>query len=342
MTDAYIEAIEYALPEKVVTNADLVRENPAWDMTRLVERTGVEARPIAGPGETALDLGHRACLSLQANGFLRPETIDALIFCTETPDYPLPPNSCILHERLQLPTHVMAFDITLACSGFVYSLGLARSLVLGGTARRVLIVTADTYSRLIHPADRASRCLFGDGAAATLVGPGPRGIEVLDVTYGTSGAQHQRFIVRAGGARLPRSPETARPMTDRSGNIRTAEHIEMDGLGVLSFFNSVIPQAVRDILERNRVSLDDVGCFVFHQASRVAVEGINRVLKIPPERLVFDMATTGNLVAASIPVSLRRAQDQGRVPPGKHVVLCGFGVGLSWATALARSGEGHE
>ncbi len=336
MTGAYIEAIEYALPEKVVTNADLALENPAWDMTRLLERTGVEARHIAGPAETALDLGHRACSSLQAQGNLRLEEIDALIFCTETPDYPLPPNACILHERLQLPTQVMAFDITLACSGFVYALGLARSLLRSGTARRVLIVTADTYSRLIHPGDRASRCLFGDGGAATIVGPGPRGLEVLDVTYGTSGAQHDRFIVRAGGARLPRSPETARPTTDRSGNIRTAENIEMDGFGVLSFFNSVIPPAVRDILQRNQLSQDDIGCFVFHQASRVAVDGINRILKIPPDRLVFDMATTGNLVAASIPVALKRAQDAGRLLAGKHAVLCGFGVGLSWATALVR------
>lgn len=337
MTDAYIEAIEYALPEKVVTNADLERENPSWDMTRLLERTGVEARHIAGPGETALDLGFRACLSLRAKGLLPPKEIDALIFCTETPDYPIPPNACILHERLQLPTHVMAFDITLACSGFVYALGLARSIIRSGAARRVLIVTADTYSRLIHPADRACRCLFGDGAAATLVGPGSLGIALLDITYGTSGAQYERFMIRAGGARLTRSPQTARPVTDRSGNIRTAEHIEMDGFGVLSFFNSVVPSAVRDILQRNQLQQDDISCFVFHQASRIAIDGINRILKIPPERVVYDMATVGNLVAASIPVALKRAQDAGRLPPGKRAVLCGFGVGLSWATALVRS-----
>jgi 3-oxoacyl-[acyl-carrier-protein] synthase-3 len=342
MTDAFVEGIEYALPEKVVTNADLARENPAWDMARLLERTGVEARHIAVPGETALDLGHRACLSLRAKGLLAPDEIDALIFCTETPDYPIPPNACILHEKLQLPTRVMAFDITLACSGFVYALGLARSIIRSGAARRVLIVTADTYSRLIHPADRACRCLFGDGAAATLVGPGPRGIELLDVTYGTSGAQHERFIVRAGGARLSHSPQTALPVTDRSGNVRTAEHIEMDGLGVLSFFNSVIPPAVRDILQRNQLLQDDISCFVFHQASRVAIDGINRILKIPAERVVYDMASMGNLVSASIPVALKRAQDAGRLPPGEHVVLCGFGVGLSWATALVRPSDAHE
>ena len=331
---AFIEAIEYSLPEWVVTNDDLARDYPGWDMDRLVERTGVEARHIAAPNETALDLGYRACLTLQANGAMAE--IDALIFCTETPDYPLPPNSCVLHEKLQLATNVIAFDITLACSGFVYAIGIARSLLLSRAARRVLVVTGDTYSRLIHPGDRASRCLFGDGAAATVIGAGPCGLELLDISYATSGRQHDRFIVRAGGARQPHSPETMTPVMDRSGNIRTAEHIDMDGMGVLAFFNNAIPQAVLDILGRNGMSTSDVDCFVFHQASRVALDGIARTLKIPAERLVLDMKTIGNLVSASIPVALRRAKEAGRISPGSYVVLCGFGVGLSWATALVK------
>jgi 3-oxoacyl-[acyl-carrier-protein] synthase-3 len=340
MTGVYIEAIEYVLPAMVVTNADLARDNPTWDMGRLVERTGVEERHIAAPDETALDLGYRACLALQNNQAMGE--IDALIFCTETPDYPLPPNACVLHEKLRLPTKVMAFDITLACSGFVYALGIARSLVLSRTARRVLIVTGDTYSRLIHPADRASRCLFGDGAAATVVGAGPAGLEVLDISFATSGRQHDRFIVRAGGARHPHSPETMTPVVDRSGNVRTAEHIEMDGFGILSFFNNAIPQAILDLLSRNGLSTNDVGCFVFHQASRVALDGIARTLKIPAECLVSDMKTIGNLVSASIPVALRRAQDAGRIIPGRYVVLCGFGVGLSWATALVKMADQRD
>jgi 3-oxoacyl-[acyl-carrier-protein] synthase-3 len=334
MTGAFIEAIAYVLPDMVVTNADLVRDNPTWDMDRLLQRTGVKERHIAAPNETALDLGYRACLALRDNREMGEP--DVLIFCTETPDYPLPPNACVLHEKLRLPINVMAFDITLACSGFVYALGIARSLILSGSARRVLLVTGDTYSRLIHPSDRASRCLFGDGAAATIIGAGPAGFEVLDISYATSGRQHDRFIVRAGGARYPHSPETIIPTVDRSGNVRTAEHIEMDGFGILSFFNNAVPQAVLDILDRNSLSMNDVGCFVFHQASRVAVDGIARTLKIPPDRLIFDMETTGNLVSASIPVALRRAGDANLIAPGSYVILCGFGVGLSWATALVK------
>jgi 3-oxoacyl-[acyl-carrier-protein] synthase III len=336
MTSVAIEAIEFALPDRIVTNADLERENPGWNMSRLVERTGVEERRIAAPGETALDLGHRACLALAASGGLRPETIDALIFCTETPDYPLPPNSSVLHGLLNLPTNVMAFDITLACSGFVYALGIARSLILSGTASRVLIVTADTYSRLIHPGDRSSRSLFGDGGAATIVGTGP-GIAILDVAFNTSGAKYDRFIVNAGGSRVPSSGTTHETTVDRSGNVRTAEHIEMDGLGVLSFFNTVVPQAVADILRRNNLSPADVDCYVFHQASLVALQGVARGLNIPFDRVVVNLAKIGNLVSASVPIALRHARDEGRLKSGQTAILCGFGVGLSWATALIKA-----
>jgi 3-oxoacyl-[acyl-carrier-protein] synthase-3 len=330
-----IEAIESALPEHIVTNADLAREYPSWDMGRLLDRTGVEERRIAAPDETALDLGYRACQALAARGALKPDEIDALIFCTETPDYPIPPNSSLLHGLLELPINVMAFDITLACSGFVYALGIARSLVLSGTAPRVLIVTADTYSRLIHPGDRSSRCLFGDGAAATIVGTGP-GLEILDVKFNTAGAKYDRFIVRAGGSRVPRSELTREIATDRSGNTRTAENIEMDGLGVLSFFNTAVPRAVRDMLSSNGLSDNQIDCYVFHQASLVALQGVARALSIPPDRMIFNLAKIGNLVSASVPVALRFALDERRLREGKMAVLCGFGVGLSWATALVR------
>jgi 3-oxoacyl-[acyl-carrier-protein] synthase-3 len=331
---AGIEAVDYALPERVVTNADLQAEQPAWDMDRMLDRTGVASRHIAAPGETALDFAYQACRKLDEAGRLRPELIDAVIFCTETPDYPIPPNACLLHEKLALRPEVMAFDITLACSGYVYALGIARSLVDSGAARRVLVATADTYSRLIHPGDRSSRVLFGDGGAATIVSGEGEDFRVRDITFGTSGAEHARFIVKAGGQRTPRSEETAQEVTDRSGNVRTPEHIAMDGLGVLSFFNSVVPAAVRALLERNGLGLDDIRSFVFHQASKVALDGVVRGLKLRPDQAVVEMEDVGNLVSASVPVAFARARDKGRFAKGDLVVLCGFGVGLSWATAL--------
>jgi 3-oxoacyl-[acyl-carrier-protein] synthase-3 len=332
-----IEAIEYCLPAQVVSNTLLKRQYPSWDFTRLEERTGVFSRPIAQPQETALDFAEIATRRLLERGDIAREEIGAIIFCTETPDHPIPPNACILHGRLELPTTVMAFDIDLGCSGFVYGLGLAQGLIAGRVvAGKVLLINGDTYSRLIYPGDRATRVLFGDGSAVTVVAPAHGNAGVLDLHMATGGRYFRRFIVPAGGSRQPLSEATARVTKDRSGNERTPAHIEMDGLGVLTYFNRVIPPSVTELLARSSLTPADIKLFVFHQASRVALESISRILNLPPDKVVIDLEETGNLVSASIPVTLRRALDRKQVGPGDLVLLCGFGVGLSWGSVLVR------
>lgn len=331
-----ISAISYALPDAVLTNAELSERYPHWNMERLVERTGVERRHIAAEGETALDLAARACDELVAGGGFDPAKIDTVIFCTETPDYPLPPNACLLHGRLGLRPEVAAFDINLACSGYIYGLELARSLIAGGSARRVLLATGDTYSRLIHPKDRATRCLFGDGAAVSIIAESSEDLGIIDINLGTSGEHHERFIVRAGGARVPAGPDSKRELSDRTGNVLTAENIEMDGFGVLSFFNSTVPPHVMATLQRNGLSVSDVDLFVFHQASKVALDTLQRQLNVPDENMLIALSDIGNLVSASIPVAYKQAIEAGRVSSGDLILMCGFGVGLSWGTALLR------
>jgi 3-oxoacyl-[acyl-carrier-protein] synthase-3 len=329
-----IEAISYAFPTKLVSNQQLASEYPNWDFERLEKRTGVFTRYVAEEHETALDFALRACQELDSKGQLQPEDIDALIFCTQSPDYIMPPNSCVLHGKLGLRSEVLAFDITLACSGYIYGLRLADSLIKGGGARRVLLATADTYTRYIHPGDRATRCLFGDGGAVSIISRSQNGHGIRDIRCGTAGAQYQKFIIPAGGMRLQRSPNTAKEKTDHSGNIRSDEHIKMDGMGVLSFFNATVPCSVRETLRRNGFSIADVDLFVFHQASQVVLDSIRAGLNIPAEKMVYDLAEVGNLVSASIPVALKRAFDRGQAKPGQLALLCGFGVGLSWGTAL--------
>jgi 3-oxoacyl-[acyl-carrier-protein] synthase-3 len=331
---AGIEAIATAFGSRLVTNAELEKAHPEWDFQRLGERTGVFARPIAADGETALDFAERAARKLVEDGRLKPGEIDAVIFCTETPDHLIPPNSCVLHQRLKIPTTAAAFDITLACSGYPYALMLARSMIAGGAAKNVLVATADTYSHLIHPGDRATRVLFGDGGAVSLVTGGSERYRIRDISLGTSGDHYQRFIVKAGGARTPKSAATGEERQDKSGNIRTDENIEMDGFGVLSFFNSQVPKAARELLDRHGLQVKDMDLIICHQASKVALEGVRKGLGADPDRFVIDIAETGNLVSASIPVALARAEAAGRIRPGQRLLLCGFGVGLSWGTAL--------
>ena len=330
-----IEAITYALPERVVSNESLAADYPDWDFARLEERTGVYARHIAAPGETALDLALVACRRLVEAGHSVVDS-DAIIFCTETPDYPIPPNSNLLHGHLDMDRNVTAFDITAGCSGYIYGLELARGLISAGSARRVLLATGDTYSTFINPGDRAARCLFGDGAAVSIITPATDDEGVIDISLGSSGKEYDRFIVPAGGARSPRSNDSAIEIQDRSGNIRSPENIAMDGFGVLSFFNNLVPRETNALLADNGLEIDDIDLFVFHQASAIALDTLQRVLKIPDAKMAREFSDTGNLVSASVPVTLKRCQEKGLAGPGSLVLLSGFGVGLSWGTALMK------
>lgn len=302
-----ISGIAYALPSRVVTNEDLAAEHPDWDMSRVQTRTGVLRRHIAD-GETALDLAYRATDKLIA-AHPAAKKADAILFCTQTPDHVMPPNSALLHEHLALPDGVFALDFTLACSGFVYGLAQAQGLVAAGIASSILLVTADTYSRIIDPDDRGPRVLFGDGAAVTWITSGDRGL--VDIAVATSGRDHRGFIVPKGS------------------NV-----LRMDGLQVLGFIQSHVPAQVSELLARNGLSVEDIDLFVFHQASRLALDALRRLLRIPEERMYSNLERVGNTVSASIPMALRDAIDEGRAGPGSRVLLCGFGVGMSWASAI--------
>ena len=329
-----IEQIAYYLPERVVTNQELHEENPSWDIPRAEKHTGVFKRHIAADSETALDMSFKACqkLFLEANGL--KGKVDGIICCTQSGDYIMPPNSCILHGMLELPDDVLAFDFNLACSGYIYGLALAQGLICSGLASNILLVTADTYSKYISEKDRSTRLLFGDGAAATWITGSGSQQGIIDIQCSTSGKGHDKFMVPAGGCRVPKSGETSRPETDRSGNTRTAENIKMDGMGILSFAKAKIPQQVTKVLARNEMTVEDIDLFVFHQASKVALDSLTRTLRINPEKVFQNLQEVGNTVSASIPIALKDALQTGRVAPGDKVLLCGFGVGLSWGTAI--------
>jgi 3-oxoacyl-[acyl-carrier-protein] synthase III len=331
-----IRAIATYLPERVVTNDELGAENPSWDMDLVSEKTGVLSRHIARDDETALDLALAACRTLFEREPAARDAIDAILFCTQEGDYVMPPNSCLLHAELELDDGVLAFDYNLACSGFTYGLTLAQGLMLAGTAKNMLLVTSHTYSKLIHPQDRSAMVLFGDGAAVTWLSAAEGDEGLLDIDFGTSGRGWRDFWVPAGGARLPRSEQTSCQLHLDEGDFRTPENIHMNGMGVLAFVNSKVPSSVNRVLERQGLSNDDIDLFVFHQASAVALDTLERRLKIAGDKNFRNIERIGNLVSASIPVALHDALAGGRVGSGDLVLLSGFGVGLSWATALIR------
>lgn len=327
-----IQAVAAALPAAVVSNAELGAEHPAWQMDQVAARSGVRSRHIAAPFETALDLAAQACAAIGSQVAL--DSLDGIVFCTQTPDYVMPSNAFLLQERLGLPDRILAFDFNLACSGFVYGLAICRGLILGGQARRLLLVNADTYSRLINPGDRSARVLFGDGAAATVVAADSPRMRLLDFELWSSGRNWRKFCVPAGGFREPRSAASAVAAPDASGNLRSRDDIHMDGMGVWSFINATMPAQINRILERNGLGIGDVDLFVFHQASALTLDSLERNLRIPPGKSFRCLETVGNTVSASIPIALARAEAEGRLVPGMRVLLAGFGVGLSAGSAL--------
>lgn len=323
--------VDYYLPQRVETNDDLQRDNPDWRMAELYEKSGIRSRHVAAEGETAADLGVQAAERLLARE-IRPRTeIDYLIFCTQSPDYYLPSSACLLQQRLRLGRHVGAFDFNLGCSGFVYGLQLAKSLVVAGQARNVLLITADTYTKFIHPRDRTVRVLFGDGAAATLVGAAPDGGRIGRFIIGSDGRGAENLIVPSGGMRLPRSEATARESTDENGCTRSRDHLFMDGPAIFAFAISTVPRILTQLLAKAGLSLESVDWYVYHQANKYMLEHLARRSGIPEEKMLVNSQDVGNTVSASIPVSICQAREAGGIRDGHRLVLVGFGVGYSWA-----------
>lgn len=323
-----------ALPERELTNADLGRDNPSWDMAQVEARTGIRSRRIAAPGETALDLSVRACERLVEQSGLDLGRIDAILYCTQSPDYVMPGNAHLLHRQLGMGDDVLAFDYALGCSGYVYGLAFADSFVRGGLASEVLLVTAETYSKRINPSDRSARVLFGDGAAVTHLSAAAEGGTILATKLCNRAQAPESFYVPAGGARRPRSEATGRAVADDSGNVRSEDDVHMDGMAVWSFVNSAVPDHLRSFLTQHSLGFDDVDLCVFHQASRMTLDSLAKALDLVPEKVYVHMAEVGNLVSASIPFALRAALDDGSIVAGNRVLLSGFGVGGSYGSAL--------
>jgi len=337
MRRAAIKAVRSFLPAQKLTNDDLAKLFGDWHAAQILAKTGVATRGVAGPDECASDLGIAAARRLFAEGFCAPEEIDFLIFCTQTPDYFMPTTACLMQDRLGLRTSCGAIDFNQGCSGYIYGLALAKSLVEAGTAETVLLVTADTYMKFINRRDRSLLTLFGDGAAATLIRAVDWDEELIGpFVLGTDGRGANQIIVKAGGFRCPPTPETAIEKEDSSGNWRSEEDLFMDGGDVFSFALRTVPPTLAQLLERARLTTDEIDFFIPHQANKFVLERLRAKLKLPAEKFWIGMEDSGNTVSSTIPIALESAIGQGRIKGGDRVALVGFGVGYSWGATIIR------
>lgn len=324
-----IEAIEYWLPPGLVTNEDLARELDGWDPEKAFRSTGIRERHV-GP-EPASEMVTNAAEKLIERHQLDRNAIDLILLVTQTADYPMPATSCIVQDKLGLPNGCAAMDVTLGCSGYVYGLWLAKSLLASGACHHVLLCTSEKVGHL-HPKDKATRALLGEAATATLLSCGDTLATLGEFDLGTDGRGHVDLLVPAGGSALRRSPETAREIVDESGNVRSLDTLHMDGMKIFSFSVREAPKTIEAALTKNGLTKDDVALFVPHQANKMILETLRSKLKVDPARWHIDLEHTGNTSSCSIPIALRDRMHELR--PGDKVLLCGFGIGYSWGTTI--------
>lgn len=327
--DAYIKAISYYLPEKVVTNEQLVEEFPEWSVDKIAKKVGINERHIASENETAGDMAYQAAeMLIQENGIER-ECIDFVLLCTQSPDYFLPSTSCIIQSRLGLPTKCGAFDFNLGCSGYEYGLAVAKGLVLSGVAKNILLLTAETYNKHIHPKDKGNRTIFGDGASASLISMDGFA-KIGEFVLGSDGSGFDRLIHKTGAMRH------YQPMNDfhedENGTPLSSDHLFMDGKAIFDFTSDVVPPMIDETLQKNHLTMDDVDLFVFHQANKYMINYLRKLMEIDKDNFYVFMETVGNTVSSTIPIALCEAKKEGRL--NGNVLLAGFGVGLSYGATV--------
>lgn len=318
---SYIHSIEYYLPDNTLDNNKLSQEFPEWEAEKILEKVGIRNRHIVSKNETALDLAYHAAEKVLKN--FNRELVDFVLLCTQSPDYYLPTGACILQDMLKLRKDIGAFDFNLGCSGYIYGLALAKSLINSNIASNVLLIMAETYTKHIHPSDKSNRSIFGDGAAATLVLTSPKE-NIHEFVLGTDGKGKDNLIVKRGGMRNVGFDDQNLP----------ENYLYMNGPEIFNFTLDVVPVLVQEVLLKNKESLESIDFFIFHQANKFMLEYLRKKMKIEKTKFYLNMLETGNTVSATIPIALKDCLETGLVKPGNKVLLVGFGVGYSWGATI--------
>jgi 3-oxoacyl-[acyl-carrier-protein] synthase-3 len=300
-----IEEIGTYLPTGRISNYDRKSQFGIDDFF-IEEKIGVRRVSVKSPEEETSDLCLRAFEDLQRRTSLDKEDIEALVVVTQNPDYNIPHTSAIVHGKLGFSSRCAAFDISLGCSGFVYALSIFQAFMAANGLKRGLLFTADPYSKVVDPQDKNTTLLFGDGATVTLISENPRWV-AGHFTFGTQGSEYQKLICKDGT-------------------------LFMNGRSIFNFAAKVIPEDLREMVAKNGIAMDEIDRFLIHQGSKIIVDTIAAKLDLPAEKVPYATQDYGNTVSSSIPILLQNELDG----TARTIAICGFGVGLSWASALLR------
>ena len=329
-----ITAIAYSLAKNTLGNKELAERFGADVVAKIEKFSGILERRVALPNECASDFAYNAAKLIIDNTALDLNSVDLLTFATQTPDYIMPTTACILQERLNLPKKVAAYDINLGCSQFIYSLANAAMWVASPFANKALVLTGDTPTRLLNKNDKSSVALFGDGACAFLLEKSDKD-ELLDFNFGSDGAGYNSILCRAFSMRNPpKYPADYAETCDENVNVRRPVDMFVDGFKIFAFAYKNIADSVSALLEKNSLKVSDIDLFVFHQAGQTIVSGAAKRLGISPDKVYYKMHDIGNCGGSSVGIALCDAVLNKRLKPKMKVVLCAFGVGLSWGSVL--------
>ena len=330
---AFINAISYYLPEKVLDNHQISLEHPEWAADKISQKTGIYKRHIAAHDESAGDMAEKAGKKLLAETKVEASGIDFLLYCTQSPDFFLPTTACILQAKLSLPTSCGALDFNLGCSGYIYGLALSKSLIVSGIARKVLLLTSETYTKFINPKDKSNKTIFGDAASASLITSEIGPYELGNFRLGTDGTGAENLIVRFGAIRHKTDKGT--DIFDSTGEfVKNEEYLFMNGQAIFSFTSITVPKLVNDVLLCNNLVKDEIDYFLFHQANKYMLEFIRKKIKVPLEKFIYYLEDIGNTVSNTIPIALKEECTNKKKG---NILIAGFGVGYSWGGCILHS-----
>nr|WP_315199003.1 ketoacyl-ACP synthase III [uncultured Flavobacterium sp.] len=331
---SYIKAISYYLPQYELNNTVIEKDFPEWSIDKIAKKTGINTRYIAAKNETSGDMAVKAAEKLFKEHNIDKSTIDYLILCTQSPDYFLPTTACLVQEKLGLKTTIGAFDMNLGCSGFIYGIGLAKGLIFSGQAKNILFITAETYSKFIHPKDKSNKTIFGDAAAATLVSSESGFAEIGNFEYGTDGKGAENLIVKNGALRNKKAYIEA--VQDEYGNYLSDDYLYMNGSEIFLFTLASVPKLIDNIIQKNNLIKQNIDLFILHQANKFMLESLKKKCKIENEKFYVHIDKCGNTVSSTIPIALYHAQNEKLFKKDCTILLAGFGVGYSWGGTIIK------
>jgi len=320
-----ITSIASCIPKNKVNLLDFEKDFGANEVHRIIKTTGISSIRKADNNTTTSDLCFLASQKLLAENEITPDQIDAVIFVSQTSDFRIPQTSHILQHKLGLKEDVICFDLPIGCNGYIYGLFQASILISSKSCKKVLLLSGDTTTKLINDSDRSLKMVFGDGGSASLI---EEGSDTFSFIVYSDGSQYNDLIIPDGGCRKPYSNESIILNFDSEGNGRTPLNLYMDGMAIFNFAIKRVPDLIEEIIAYSNWDKNEVDLFAMHQANKFMIDYLRKKCKVAIEKMPVIVDGIGNTGPASIPILITELQITEKIY--KKVILCGFGIGLSW------------